>query len=550
MKRLLCLLLILSIGFTFIGCGEDKKSFRFSYDIKSEPENLDPQTATDAASLFIISNVFEGLLVMNSDGTIKPGMAKSYHVSDDKLTYTFELRDDIKWNSINADDKDIPVTADDFVFAFQRLLNPQTNSKHARQFYCIKNAQAVNQGTAPVESLGVVAKAKNIVEFTLDYENSNFLNLLTKTCVMPCNQKFFIETKGKYGLEPYSIMANGPFILTKWTHDESMRLEHNSNYYDQVNVAPTAISLWIKTKTDDELKEEKKSGIVKDNSVERLLKEKTIGSIVDGFDYDKISKKGFDSEAMESSTWGIAFNFNNKQLSNKNVRLAIATAFDRSTYEAVLPNSLSLAKAIVPNSIMLSGQSYREYAGKNLVPEYDAQKAYQFYSNGLLELQQEKVSGIRILVPKNENVAFKEHFLFTSQVLQRDLGIFIGIDEVPDSEYQSRLEKGDFDCVIVNLSAVENSPNSILSQFHTGSDLNYYGYSNSFVDHNLDKIAELVDNNEIMALYQQVEQQLINDVAFIPMYYKTDYFVTNQSVRNLKYNKQTGMILFKDVKKN
>ncbi|WMJ23234.1 peptide ABC transporter substrate-binding protein [Paludicola sp. MB14-C6] len=550
MKKILCFILILSMVLVFVGCGDSKKPIRLSYDIKEEPQNLDPQTATDKASLLVISNVFEGLMVMDDEGKLKPGMAKSYHVSSDKLTYTFQLRENIKWNDDNDKTTDQPVTADDFVFAFKRLIDPETNSKHAKLFYCIKNAQAINEGKASIDTLGVTATAKNEITFRLEYANDNFLRLLTKTSAVPCNQAFFEQTKGKYGLEPYTIMVNGPFVLAKWTHKESMRLVHNDNYYNQANVMPSSISLWIQTKSKDELQQEKEKNIVIDNSVERLLEEKTVGGMIDGFNFNKISKKGFDSEAMEGSTWGIAFNFNNKDLNNKNIRQAIATAFDRSTYESILPKSMSLATAIVPNSIMIAQQSYREYVGKNLVPQYDAKKAYELHSSGLKELGKNKISGIRLMVPRNANIAFKDHFLFPSQVLQRDLGIFIGIDEVSIDEYQSRLKKGDFDCAIVNLAAIENSPRSILSQFHTGSDLNYYGYSSSSVDQNLDKSAELSDDNQIIDCFKLVEQQIIDDVAFIPMYYKTDYFVTSQSIKKLKYNRQTGMVLFKDVKKN
>ncbi len=542
MKKIICAFMIMCIALLSFGCNFMDKPLKLSYDLKSEPKNLDPQSASDEASLNIINNVFEGLLTIDADGNIKNGMATKYDISSDKLKYTFTLRTDAKWTDNYKETQDVPVTANDFVFAFRRLLDNETNSPYANLYYCIKNAKDVHNGKLNPKELGVVATSTYEFVINLEYESKNLLNLLTMTSTAPCNEKFFYSTKGKYGLEPETIMTNGAFIIGKWKHDEYVKLLKNDEYYQQNKVVPASISLWIKTI------DEKQNN--KNNSVDRLLDEKTLASVVDGSLMNKLSKKGFNSEPIETSTWGIAFNLNQKMLGNKNIRLAIATAFDRSTYEKILPENLSIATAIIPHGVMMTNKSYRDFAGETLVQTYDEKKAFEYLKVALIELEKKNVDSIKLMIPKNSNVAFSEHFLFPSQVLQRELGIFIGIDEVEPQKYIERLKKGDFDCAMINLETFNNTPRSILNQFKSDNEKNYYGYNNEQVNQSLIKAAIETDIDLANKSYKLAEQQIIDDAAFIPMYYKTDYFVVSQSVRGLIYNKQTGLISFRDAVKS
>ena len=143
LKKITAFLLLaaLAVSLLFAGCshsGTDGQIFR--YDITSEPTNLDPQLANDHESMLVIQNSFEGLLTVDEDNQIAQGVAERYEVSDDDLIYTFYLRQDAKWSD------GTPVTAEDFVFAFQRLVDPATLSPHASSFFCIKNAQSIYQG--------------------------------------------------------------------------------------------------------------------------------------------------------------------------------------------------------------------------------------------------------------------------------------------------------------------------------------------------------------------------------------------------------------------
>lgn len=540
MKKILSTLLVLMIIISFTSCA-DKKLITISFDINSEPQNLDPQTASDKASLNIINNVFEGLVILDKDGLIQNGIASEYTVDSSKTTYNFKLRENAKWITYNKNEK--PLTANDFVFAFKRLFMEQTNSPSASLYFCIKNSKLAFEGKADINEIGVVAINDYELEIKLDYPSDNFLYLLTQAGAMPCNEEFFAQTKGKYGLGVDTIMSNGAFMLSKWTHNISARLEHNDSYYAQSSVAVSRVSLYIETKSSADKELEIEKNITIDNTIKRLLDGTSTASIVDGFRMHEISSKGFNSEPFESGTWGVAFNFNNSQLVNKNVRLSIAKVFDRSAYEGYLPKSLVVANAIVPNSVTLSSQTYRQFAGENITQELDMVGAFADLSKGLDELGQKKIEGLRLLVPKNDDAKFSEHFMYVSQIIQRELGIFIGIDEVSQDEYKSKLASGDFDIAITNLSLIGNSPETVLGQFE--STQNNFGYVNKSVDADILNAKLQVDENASASYYKNAEKAIINDVAFIPMYYKTDYFVTSQSISGITLNNQTGLISFK-----
>lgn len=541
MKRLICIILTAFVMLNIVGCDLNNNPLRISYDLKAEPHNLDPQTAKDTASLVIINNVFEGLFTVNRQGDIQNAIAKDYTVSDDGLKYNFTLREDAFWNEDNDKVKDNVVDAYDFEFAFQRLLSQDTNSPYAQLYYSIRNAKRVHRGELPPKELGVRAISRFELEIQLGVANSNFINLLTSTCTMPCNEEFFENTNGKYGLEAYTILSNGPFVISSWQHDTLVKLEKNDKYYDSKAVQVDSASLWIKTYDE-------KDDIGKDNTVERLNGEKTLAGFVDGFDIEKISDSRFNIDPIENTTFGLAFNVNNRLLANKNIRLAISASFDRASFEAYLPYGITAANAIIPHgAILQDGKMFREYAGENIAHAYDSKKAFEYYKAGLEELNREKASGFSLMIMESDNIDHSEYFSFASQIIQRELGVFFKVDMVDEKTYSKRLRAGDYDCVLVELEMINNTARTVLEQFVTGNSKNYYGYSSSTVDQIISQTAEQSDPRLINDAYAKVESIILADAVFIPMYYKRDYLVCSKNIDGMFYNKQTGLLSFKDI---
>ena len=226
-KRLLALLAVVCLlGVGLCGCGDDGTGQGFRFPLGREPVELDPQMATDTAAITAIATMFEGLTRLNADGEVEDAAA-THTLSEDGRTYTFTLRESF-WSTLRIRgeetpfDDPTPVTADDFLFAFQRAVDPATGSPLAPEFDSILNAAAIRTGQKPLSELGVSAPDDRTLIITLQAPDAAFLHRLSGTPFMPCNRAFFEYTAGRYGLEQEYILCNGPFRLVAWNHNESL----------------------------------------------------------------------------------------------------------------------------------------------------------------------------------------------------------------------------------------------------------------------------------------------------------------------------------------
>ena len=195
MNRILkALALITAAVFVFLcaGCGSRYQDAIIYFEIPERPSTLDPQTASTDSELVIVSNIFEGLLRKNAGGAIVCGVCESFEYEN--LTYTFKLREDAVWSN------EEPLAADDFVFALRRAVTPSTKAPFASRLFCIENAESIYTGKASPDSLGVSAPDSRTLIIKLAYEDKDFEETLTTSVAMPCNEKFFTESGGKYGL--------------------------------------------------------------------------------------------------------------------------------------------------------------------------------------------------------------------------------------------------------------------------------------------------------------------------------------------------------------
>ena len=190
----------------------------------TEPPTLDPGLATDSVSIDVISQIFEGLLGFDDQGTAVPLGAERWSVSEDGLTYTFTLRDGSRW----SDGK--PVTAADYEWAWKRTVDPQTASDYATIFYPIKNALKIHRQRLDPAELGVVAADERTLVVTLEQPAAFFLRLVSGWTMLPVRRDV-VERFGDQWTEAKNIVTNGPFVLKAWRHDERITLERYDDYW-------------------------------------------------------------------------------------------------------------------------------------------------------------------------------------------------------------------------------------------------------------------------------------------------------------------------------
>lgn len=524
MKRLLPALLCLVALFSLGGCfGKGGESY-FYYDLANEPKSLDPQYAGDSASLLLVNNLYDGLFRKSEEGKAEPALAESYSLSVDKRTYTFQLRKDGKWE--NGD----PVTAHDFVFAFTRLLSPGSSAPYASDFYNIQNGKAYFEGQADRNELGVKALDDYTLVITLNSPDSAFIESLTTAAAMPCHESFFQGTGGQYGLEEKTILTNGAFTLSKWTHREKLIIKKNTHSYRANSVQTASVVFTI--------------GSTADEAVDRFLKEKT--DLV-SFPHDALGKiKEAKATVLHSAdtVWLIGFNQRsvpNKAgeetnvLLNQKLRLAFAYATRRESITGLLPEYLSLTGELVPPAITMDGEAFTADGGNT--GTYDPEKARSYLEGAYGELGISKLPKLTIICPSDGPHATL--FGYLQQVWQKDLTAYVNLKVLDAKEYATALASGDFDMAIFSLQAGQNSPRSILSQFTANGTTNYCNYSLE-----LDLPTSASSVGELKSTYVAAQSAVLGGGYAIPLYFESSYYALAKDVTHLQFDPLGGQVDF------
>lgn len=206
------------------------------YGNETDPLTLDPQTSNLTTEGRVIGDLMMGLTTEAADGKAIPGMAKSWETGPDGLTWTFHLRD-AKWSD------GAPVTADDFVFAYRRILNPKTASIYAYLVTLLKNGQAVNDGKAPLEAVGAAAPDPHTLVLTLEHPAPYMPQLLMHQSFYPV-PKHVVEKLGDAWVKPGNYVSNGAYRLAAWKLGDHVELDRNPQFYDAEHVCVDRIDYY------------------------------------------------------------------------------------------------------------------------------------------------------------------------------------------------------------------------------------------------------------------------------------------------------------------
>ncbi|GHU46641.1 peptide ABC transporter substrate-binding protein [Clostridia bacterium] len=536
MKFITVAAVILSLAILLTGCSKnDGRGYIFKYDIDDNPRTLDPQTATSPEAMLIIANMFEGLLRLDEDGGIIPGAAGEYNVSDDGLTYTFYLRDDVYWSAEKEADGKTPrkCTAEDFMFAFRRLFSPTVKSANSEAFFCIKNGEKAAKGMVGTEKVGVTAVDEFTLRFELEYPYTNFPVLLTTTPAMPCSESFYTAAKGRYGLTEKTVQSNGAFVLHTWNYDkyspgQNFLILKRSAVSDRESdpVCPSGLNFFI-----DEI-----------DSVKNFTDGSSDCIVVSGREADMLKKKGYPFMENENAVWGFQLN-RAAVFSSQNLRLAVAYSTDRADMDTGGGNDdgYRVTKSLIPDSVRVGGEFYRDMADSADYIDFDSGKAAEYakaYSD-------ERASGgdlmMTLIMP--DDPVIREIVPRVCQRWQKDLGLYCTISVMSDRDFDAALSKGDYDIAAVRYDAGWNSPSSILRQFDDMVKSEKYS--------DLLQKAERAETGAKSAEYYAVaEKTALESAVFIPVCFQTEYFFYDKKSSDIRYNPFTKAILFRAAKRS
>ena len=220
--------LLLSLAIFVFGCWPNSNpeldGSTLNRGLIGDPESLDPHKISSNQSAFVLLDIGEGLTSYGADGAIIPGVADRWENTSDGLTYTFHLRQQARWSDGSA------VTADDFEFAFKRLVDPETAAPYAQYLSAIENALSIANGNQSREDLSVVAIDKHTLQIRLHTPAPHFLQLVAHPSTFPLHQESF-RTLGVESFKPGNYVSNGAYQLVDWTVGSSISLRRNEAYW-------------------------------------------------------------------------------------------------------------------------------------------------------------------------------------------------------------------------------------------------------------------------------------------------------------------------------
>ncbi|WP_214725350.1 peptide ABC transporter substrate-binding protein [Exiguobacterium sp. s143] len=495
--------------------GSDSKNKKKEVTLVSTTDvpQLDPTKTTDSTSIIVTNNVFEGLYRLDGDNKPTPGIAESVEVSEDKKTYTFKLRKDAKWSDGSA------VTADDFIYAWKRALDPKTAAEYAYILQDLKNANKIMAGDAELDELGVKKVDDQTLEVQLEAPAPYFLGLTSFPTYLPLKQSF-VEDKGdKFATSVDTMVFNGPFILDKWQANAGWTYKKNPDYWDKANVKMDKI--------DVKVVKEISTGV---NLFE--AKEVDFAPITSEFvsQYEKSDDYKTRPDARINF---LRFNQKNKALKNKNIRKALALGFEKQGITDVILNDGSKpANFIVAKDFTFTpdGEDFR--AKYPDLQSYDADAAKKAWDAGLKELG---VKTVELSMLSRDEDAFKKVSEYLKGDLEKHLpGLTIKIKQQPFKNFLELESKGDYDISAAGWGPDYQDPMTFLDMWLTDGSFNRMEYSNKKFDDLIKGAKQQADEAKRWSDMQEAEKMLLTeDYAIAPIYQKGEAYLQRTNIDKL-----------------
>ena len=524
-KKAAALLLIAALILTLAACGGVKGlNATIYYAVTSEPRCLDPQIIGDNAGEIAVANCFEGLVRRGEDGSIVPGVAESWSISADECVYTFNLREDAEWHLIKnfadilgenyKDSFDRSVTAQDFVFAFRRAVSPETQSPSAESLFSIKSAREIYNGSASPASLGVAAANKHTLVIQLTAPNAEFLETLTTAVCMPCSEKFFEATKGRYGLDVTYLMCNGPFYLSKWVEGVSLLLRRNGDYTGEEEVLPAAVSLNVNGDYAAIIQK------VSDGSYS--------GAMIPYSKKDALENvKSVDIERYQSATWSWIFNCKDEILQNEKLRRALVASISPEQEETL---SYERAEGIVPDCCTVGESKYRTLAGRTQQPQYNEAAADSLWSAGLTEHEKTKVS-VTVKCTAEFELTVRKQVQVWQRLFGKDLSI--GIEVTETEKLETDLTNGEYQLALGAYRTATSFTTKFLQGFTKDKKENIPGFSSEEYDLIINNMHSSDNDSEIVDACRNAENYLMERGVVYPVFKGCDLFVKPKNVYDI-----------------
>lgn len=480
---------------------------------------LDPSKCIDTISSTTLNNVDRGLFFSPSSSKYEYGVAKSMKVSKDGKTYTFDLRKS-KWS--NGD----PVTASDFVYGFQRTVDPKTASQDAYLMDHLLNYKEVSTGKLSPDKLGVSAPNKYTFVVKLSSPQSYFKSLLTDSAFLPQDKKVAVKYGKKYGTSSSTQVYNGPFTVTGWTGtNDSWTLAKNKNYYDASTVRLNKVNMKV-VKDQQTGLNEYQTGSLDELSLSGKQQVKNF----------KGSKELHTYKTMYSNYLELNEQ-KDPEFKNLKLREALSLAIDRKDYVTdVLGDGSNPTKGFVADG--LANYKGKDFAAATYVKgtaDYNLDKAKKLWKEGLKEVGKKSLN---LTLTYDDTDVAKATTEYLQAEFQKLPGLKVSNVNLPRQQRISRLFSGNFDLVVTGWDPGYADPISALNIRTSNSSINFSKWQNSEFDNYINKSNTVDANNPAKRWDDLVKAgKLVNkEVGAVPFYQTSNPVALKTNVKGVTFN--------------
>ncbi len=503
-------------------------------------ESLDPQQATDGTSFEVIADYTDGLMQMDADGKAVNAIAESYETSDDGLTWTFHLRQDAKWSN------GTPVTAKDFVFGWQRAVDPDVASEYAYMLSDIgqvKNAQDIIDGKKDKSELGVTAVDDYTLKVELNAPVSYFLSLMYFPTYYPVNEEFFNTCADTFGTSPETTLSNGAFVLDQYEPAATeFHLTKNPDYYDADKVSLTGLDYQVIQDSQQALMS------FQNGALDMTL--------VNGDQVDQVKDDPAFKSIGAGYLWYVSPNMAKvPELANDNIRKALTFAIDRTAItEDVLKDGCKPTFTAVPPEFA-AGPDGSDFSADQEkfkdVCDSDAAKAAEYWQKGLEELGE---TGFELEMVVDADDAPQKVATVLQEQWQTTLpGLTVTLKVEPKKQRVQDMQDGNYQLGLTRWGPDYADPMTYLGMWVTNNSNNYGLWSNADYDAIIAECTTgdlATDAQGRWNKLYDAEQLVMNESVIFPLYTQCNAEMISTKVSGVEFHPVALNRVYKNAKKS
>jgi len=473
-----------------------------------EPESLDVHKASSTEAGNVQRDLGEGLVGYTPDGELVPAAAESWTISEDGREYVFSLRPNARWS--NGD----PVTAEDFVYSYRRLVDPDTAAVYTQSVADVANATAISAGDAAPDTLGVAAIDPLHLQIRLRRPVPYFINLLTHPSMFPVHPGS-VETHGDVHARPGNLVTNGAYRLTDWQVGAYIELERNEFYWNNANTAIDRVRHYVTPEPTVELNRYRAGEL----HVTRTIPPSAF----------KQMKAERPDEVRVSPALGVyyyGFNMTRPPFAdNPQLREALSMAVDRETIVDIVGRGEAPAYSYVPAGT--ANYEPSTYSWAAMSQEERNRTAQQLYR----EAGYSEANPLAFEIRYNTHETHRQIAVAIKSMWEDVLGVEV---KLVNEEFQVLLANMQAKQVTqvfrANWNGDYNDANTFLSTLESDNPANFTGYSNADFDSLMERAATQTDPLRRSVYLEQAEREMLDDHPVIPIYFYVNKSMVSPAV--------------------